>query len=158
MQLSAFLSVLLSGGSIIDLDGTLFVQLAMFFIAFVLLYALVFKPMIAVLEAREQAIDGAKLEAKKLEQDVKDKQATFDAELRKVRGNASEERERMRAEALELERKLLEKVRVETTTLMNDARAQLEVEARSARAELAASRNDLAREIASKVIGREVQG
>jgi F-type H+-transporting ATPase subunit b len=158
MQLSAFLSVLLSGGSIIDLDGTLFVQLAMFFVAFALLYGLVFKPMIAVLEAREQAIDGAKNEAKQLEQDVKDKQATFDAELRKVRGNAGEERERLRAEALELERKLLERVRVETTSLMNDAKAQLEVEARSARAELAAGRNDLAREIASKVIGREVQG
>ena len=47
MQLSAFLSAVLSGGSIIDLDGTLFVQLAMFFVAFGLLYVLVFKPMVA---------------------------------------------------------------------------------------------------------------
>jgi len=158
MLLSAFLSVLLSGGSIIDLDGTLFVQLAMFFLAFGLLYVLVFKPMVAVLEAREQAIDGAKAEAKQLEHDVKTKQASFDAELRKVRSNASDERERLRAEALELERKLLDTVRTETTTLVEEARERLEHEARSARAELAASRADLAREIASKVIGREVQG
>lgn len=158
MQLSACLSVLLSGGSIIDLDGTLFVQLAMFFLAFGLLYVLVFKPMVAVLEAREQAIDGAKHEARELEQDVKAKQASFDAELHKVRSSAGDERERMRAEALELERKLLDTVRTETTSLVNEARERLEVEARAARGELVASRAELAREIASKVIGREVQG
>ena len=158
MQLSAFLGVLLSGGSIIDLDGTVFVQLGMFFIAFLVLYALVFKPMIAVLEARELAIDGAKDEAKHLEQEVKDKQTMFETELRKVRGSAGEERERLRTEGLELERKLLENVRAETSTLVREAGERLEIEARRVRGELQQSRPDLARESASKVIGREVQG
>jgi F-type H+-transporting ATPase subunit b len=158
MQLSAFLGVLLSGGSIIDLDGTIFVQLGMFFTAFVLLYVLVFKPMVAVLEAREQAIDGAKDQAKQLDQEVKNKQATFENELRKVRSASGEERERLRTEGLELERKLLERVRDETTMVMNDARARLDIEARRARTELNSQRAELARQIASKVIGREVQG
>jgi F-type H+-transporting ATPase subunit b len=158
MQLSAFLGVLLSGGSIIDLDGTVFVQLGMFFVAFLLLHALVFKPMVALIDAREQAIDGAKDEAKHLEQEVKDKQATFENELRKVRGSAGEERERLRSEGLELERKLLENVRAETGTLVREAGERLTAEAKRVRAELATSQSDLAREIASKVIGREVQG
>jgi F-type H+-transporting ATPase subunit b len=158
MQLSAFLGVLLSGGSIIDLDGTIFVQLGMFFTAFVLLYVLVFKPMVAVLEAREAAIDGAKEQAKQLEHEVKSKQATFENELRKVRSASGEERERLRAEGLDLERKLLERVRSETTMVMNDARARLDIEARRARTELTSQRAELARQIASKVIGREVQG
>jgi F-type H+-transporting ATPase subunit b len=158
MQLSAFLGALLSGGSIIDLDGTVFVQLGMFFVAFVVLYALVFKPMVAVLEAREVAIDGAKDEAKHLDQEVKDKQASFENELRKVRTASGEERERLRLEGQAVERKLLDSVRAETTALVSDARARLEVEARTARAELATGRTELARQIASKVIGREVQG
>lgn len=158
MQLSAFLGALLSGGSIIDLDGTMFVQLGMFFAAFALLYLLVFRPMVAVLETREQAIDGAKDEAKQLEQDVKSKQALFEGELRKVRSASGEERERLRAEGLELERKLLERVRGETNMVVNDARARLDLEARRARTELSGQRAELARQIASKVIGREVQG
>jgi F-type H+-transporting ATPase subunit b len=158
MQLSAFLGVLLSGGSIIDLDGTVFVQLGMFFVAFLFLHALVFKPMVALLEAREQAIEGSKDEAKHLEQEVKDKQAMFESELRKVRGSAGEERERLRAEGLELERKLLETVRAETGSLVREAGERLTTEAKRVRAELAQSQGDLAREIASKVIGREVQG
>jgi F-type H+-transporting ATPase subunit b len=114
--------------------------------------------MIAVLDAREEAIDGAKELAKRLDVEVKEKQASFEAELRKVRGASGEERDRLRAEGLELERKLLEKVRVETQKLTADAKAKLDGEAALARQKLAAQRPELAREIASKVLGREVQG
>lgn len=158
MQLSAFLGVLLSGGSIIDLDGTVFVQLAMFFIAFFALYVLVFKPMVALLDARDLAIEGAKDEAKHLDAEVLEKQASFEAQLKRVQGTAGEERERLRAEGQELERKLLETVRVETTQLLNDAKTQLDSEAVAARNELIAQRPELARIIASRVLGREVQG
>jgi len=159
MQLSAFLGALLSsGGSIVDLDGTVFVQLAMFFIAFAILYVLVFKPMVALLEAREQAIEGARDEAKHLEREVSAKQSSFDAELRRVRGTSGEERERLRAEGQELERKLLDRVRAETQALVTEAKVRLESEARVARAELEAQRGELARDIASRVLGREVQG
>lgn len=158
MQLSALLSTLLSGGSIVDLDGTVFVQLAMFFVAFFILYALVFKPMVALLEAREAAIDGARDEAKLLEREVAEKQATFEVELRKVRGTSGEERDRLRAEGQEIERTLLERVRTETQALQTEARARFDQEARVARSELAAQRSELAREIASRVLGREVQG
>jgi F-type H+-transporting ATPase subunit b len=158
MQLSAILGALLSGGSIIDLDGTVFVQLAMFFIAFFVLRSVVFKPMIALLDAREEAIDGAKDQAKRLDVEVKEKQATFEAELRKVRGTSGEERDRLRAEGQELERRLLDKVRTETQRVVADAKVKLDTEAQLARQTLAAQRPELAREIASKVLGREVQG
>ena len=158
MQLSAFLGALLSGGSIVDLDGTVFVQLALFFIAFALLYPLVFKPMVALLDARDEAIEGAREQTKQLESDVASKQASFDAELRKVRTASGEERERLRAEGQELERKLLDRVRNETQALVSEAKTRLEGEAKTARAELAAQRTELARDIASRVLGREVQG
>jgi len=158
MQLSASLAALLSGGSIIDLDGTVFVQLGMFAIAFVALYGLVFKPMLALLEAREEAIDGARDSAKRLELEVKEKQASFEAELRKVRSASGEERDRLRAEGQDLERKLLESVRVETQGSLDSARERLAVEAQTARQRLETTRGELAREIASKVLGREVQG
>ncbi len=157
MQLSAFLSVLLEG-SIVDLDGTVFVQFAMFSIAFVILYALVFKPMVRLLDARDVAIEGSKHEAKHLEAEVQQKQAQFEAELRRVQTAAGEERERLRAEGQERERALLEKVRVETTALVAEGKSRLETEARIARADLSAQRGELAREIASRVLGREVQG
>ncbi len=158
MQLSASLAALLSGGSIIDLDGTVFVQLAMFATAFVVLHHLVFKPMVALLEAREEAIDGARDEAKRLTAGVKEKQASFEAELRKVRGAAAEERDRLRAEGEHLERRLLETVRAETQATLEKAKTALAAEAQFTRQRLTAHGPEFAREIASKVLGREVQG
>jgi F-type H+-transporting ATPase subunit b len=158
MQLSAIMGVLLSGGSIIDLDGTVFVQTAMFFIAFGFLYALVFKPMVAMLEAREEAIDGAKDQAKRLDVEVKEKQASFEAELRKVRSASGEERDRLRTEGQEIERQLLDRVRTETASMVTEAKNRLDTEAKLARQELSSEKSALAREIASKLLGREVQG
>jgi F-type H+-transporting ATPase subunit b len=158
MLLSAFLGTLLSGGSIIDLDGTVFVQLILFFVAFGVLYVLVFKPMVTLLEAREEAIDGAKDQAAHLEAEVREKQAAFEAELRKVKGSSNEERERLRAEGQEIERSLLDRVRAETQSVVAEAKTRLDSEAALARQELAAQRSQLAREIASKLLGREVQG
>jgi F-type H+-transporting ATPase subunit b len=156
-RLSGLLSVSLSGGSIIDLDGTVFVQLAMFFVAFGVLHALVFKPMLALLDAREEAIDGAREQAKHLEVEVRQKQTAFEAELRKVQQASSEERDRLRGEGQELERNLLERVRVETQASINEAKVALDTEAQLARQRLGVERAQIAREIASKVLGREVQ-
>lgn len=157
MQLSAFLGALLQGGSIVDLDGTVFVQLAMFFIAFIVLYVLVFKPMVALLDAREEAIEGARDQAKQLETDVRAKQEKFESELRRVRTTSGEERERLRGEGQELERQLLDRVRAETQALVSEAKVRLDGEALAARAELNAQNSALARDIASRVLGREVQ-
>jgi F-type H+-transporting ATPase subunit b len=153
-----FLStVLLSGGSIIDLDGTIFVQAALFFVAFFVLRSLVFKPAIAVFEAREEAIDGARAQAKQLESEAKGAGSQFDEEMRKVRIAAGEERDRLRGEGHELERKVLDQVRADTEGEQKEASRRIEAELTKLRDELETKVPTLAREIASKLLRREVQ-
>src|SRR5690606_6052715 len=91
-------SVLLSGGSIIDLDGTMFLQLGLFAVAYVLLYFALFRPMVRLFEAREIAIDGSKEEAARLQKEAKKAGASFDLEMAQVRAQASAERERLQKE------------------------------------------------------------
>ena len=150
------LSALLSGGSIIDLDGTFFIQLALFFVAFFVLRSFVFKPMMALFDAREQAIDGAKGEAKELVRDAKRKADEFDTQLRGVKLSAGDERERLRQDGARLERAILEKVRVETQSTLEGARRKMDEEARTIRVEMASTVPNLAREIATKLLGREI--
>ena len=50
--------VLLSSGPILDIDATLFVYLGVFLLLFLILRALVFRPMMALFDERERAIDG----------------------------------------------------------------------------------------------------
>src|SRR5688500_16931854 len=101
------LFVLLSGGeSPIDLDGTFLVQLVIFFLAFLVLRATVFKPMMALFDAREQAIEGSRKEAREMERDAKLKGASFDEEMRKVKSQVADERDKVRAEANKTEREI----------------------------------------------------
>jgi F-type H+-transporting ATPase subunit b len=150
-------TALLSEGSIIDLDGTIWIQLALFGIAFLLLRPLVFRPMIALFEARENAIEGSKLEALRLQDEAAAESEEFDEEMRRLRLRAGEERDRLRAEGKRLERTVLDRVRDETDKQLAEADARLESEAAKLRSEINASVPMLARQIASKLLNREVQ-
>ncbi|MGB5703466.1 MAG: ATP synthase F0 subunit B [Polyangiales bacterium] len=150
-------TALLSEGSIIDLDGTIWIQLLLFGIAFLVLRPLVFRPMIALFEARENAIEGSKLEALRLQDEAAAESEEFDEEMRRIRLQAGEERDRLRAEGKRLERSVLDRVREETDKLLADADKQLASEATKLRAEVKASVPALAKQIASKLLNREVQ-
>jgi F-type H+-transporting ATPase subunit b len=155
--MSSLLSVLLSEGSIIDLDGTILVQLGIFLVLFFLLRALVFKPMTSLFAAREEAIDGAREEARRMEREAKEQSGGFDEAIRRVRTEAGEQRDKLRADGLALERTMLTAVKDETGRALDDARVKLEAERDAARRAMAAQTPVLARAIASKLLGREVQ-
>ncbi|MFW5876695.1 MAG: ATP synthase F0 subunit B [Myxococcota bacterium] len=146
----------LLSGALIDLDGTLVVQLVLFFIAFGVLYPLVFKPMVAMFEAREEAIDGARAEARSKEQQAREKADKFEQEMHDIRVSASAERERLRQEGQKLERTILERVRQETQKQANEADERIQTEARRVRSDMESNIPQLARQIASKLLGREV--
>lgn len=150
-------SALLAGGSVIDLDGTILVQLAIFLLTFFVLRSLVFKPMMELFDAREAATEGARAEAKKMDKEAREKADAFEDEMRKVRLAAGEERDRLRQEGVRLERAILERVRNETQKKLEDATTRLATEGTRLRGEIQTSVPALARQIASKMLDREVQ-
>ena len=157
MLSSVALGVLLSSGdSVIDLDGTMFVQMAIFFVAFFVLKGLVFGPVMNLFDAREAAMGGAKADAERMEQEAADKREHFEAELRKVRQQANEDRERLRAEGQKLARELTEKARTENNETLNQARSRLGAEAAAARDSVQAEVPRLAKQIASKLLNRSL--
>lgn len=157
MQLLSLLygTVFLSG-SLIDLDGTVFLQLGLFVVAFFILKALVFKPVVALIEAREEAIEGAIEEAKVMTGEAKSAEKEFEAEMQRVRRTAAVERDKLRAEGKKLETTVLDKVREETANQLSAAEATLAKEAKKARADMAAHTPVLAKQIASKLLQRDV--
>jgi F-type H+-transporting ATPase subunit b len=156
MSSSVALSVLLSGGSVIDLDGTIFVQVLLFFVAFFLLYNLVFKPVLSLLDAREQAIEGTKEQAGKLLSDADAKRVTLEEELKKIWHIANQDRDRLRLEGQQSARQLTEQAHKETESALAQAKAKLEAEGGRLRAEVTSAVPALARQIASKLLDRDV--
>lgn len=154
--MNVLFSALLSEGSIIDIDGTIFVQFGIFALAFLFFRPLIFRPMVSLFEAREQAIQGAKLEAQRLQDEAAAESEEFEEEMRRVRLQAGEERDRLRAEGKRLERTVLDKVRSETNKQLADADAQLKTEARRLREDIQRQVPLLGRQIASKLLQREL--
>lgn len=156
MPSSLAVGVLLSGGSVIDLDATIFIQVAIFFAAFFILKSLVFRPVMELFDARKGAIEGAKLEAVRLEEDAADKRAQFEGELRKVSAAAGQERDKQRSDAQKLARDLTEQARQQAQQTQTSAKAQLDAEAATARERSLAEVPALARQIAAKLLGRSL--
>jgi F-type H+-transporting ATPase subunit b len=157
MLSSVALGVILSGGSVIDLDATLFVQLGIFFTAFFILKGLVFTPVMNLFDAREKATAGAKEDARRMEEEVAQQRAHFEGELRKVRSSGSEDREKQRLEAQKLARELTEKARSEAGAAQKAAKDKLDREAGEVRERMLRDVPSLAKQIASKLLGRSVQ-
>ena len=138
----------------IDLDSTFFMQMAIFFALFAVLYVLLFKPLLAVFDEREQAIDGAKQKSRELEVSAEEKFQRFETEMKKVRIEATQERDRVRQDALNLERELLAKSRVEADNMMKEASEKLATDGAKVRADMLASAPQLASDIAERLLGR----
>ena len=155
--MNVLFTALLSEGSIIDLDGTIWIQLGLFAVAFLIFRPLIFRPMVALFEAREQAIEGSKLEALRLQDEAAAEDEEFDVEMRRLRLQAGEERDRLRAEGKRLERTVLDRVREETDKQLADADQQLATEAARLSTEIDGTVPALAKQIASKMLNREVQ-
>jgi F-type H+-transporting ATPase subunit b len=157
-MLSSFaLGVLLSGGSVIDLDASIFIQMGIFFVAFFILKALVFNPTMQLFDAREQAIDGAKAEAKRMQDEAVAKREHFEGELRRVSAAANEERETARLEAQKLARQLMEQARSQALATQKAAKDRLDSQAAEVRKNALAQVPAIARELTSKLLGRSVQ-
>lgn len=147
--------VLLSGGALIDLDGTLVLELALFFVAFFALRALVFRPMLALIDAREAAIDGARREARELEAAADEKLRAFEAEMKKANVELAAERDAIRQDAMRLERELLAKARAEADATLTDANEAMQAEAAKIRRAMTTEIPELARRLADKLLGRK---
>lgn len=143
-------------GALIDFDGTFFFVLIIFGLLFVALQATLFKPFLKLVEARENAIEGARAEAKRMQKEAKEKSKKFDEELRKVRVEAGTERDRLRQEGQRLERQILDRVREETQQALSAAEAEMKREAARVRSTLEQNVPLMGQAVASRLLGKEL--
>ena len=141
----------------VDFDATFLVQLGLFVGLTLLLKPVLFDPMLKLFEERERRIDGAKVQARHIDEKSATALARYEAEMAKARAAANAERDRVRAEGLKREQEILGSVRAATAKAVDDGKRAAHAEADRARARLKAEAAVLARDLAARVLGREVQ-
>jgi F-type H+-transporting ATPase subunit b len=157
MTVSSFSSVVASG-TLVDLDATFFVQIAIFLVLFLLLRPLLFKPVIRLIEARRVATEGVSAEAAELSRKVTALRGEVRDRLGKVRAEAGGERDRLLAESRGEERKVIEGAREEALSTIAEARGDLDRQVSQVRDQLQSEGRVFAEMVVEKVLDRRAAG
>jgi len=145
------------GGVVVDLDITFVGQIVLFLLLFVALRPLLFEPMLKLFEEREKRIEGAKLQARKMDEASAGALSKYEAEMQKARAAGNAERDKLRVKAAKEEADILGEVRKATTATLDEGRKRLMNEASDVRKILKAESSALGRQLAGRVLGHEVE-
>jgi F-type H+-transporting ATPase subunit b len=146
-----------AGGVEVDFAlGPIAVQIALFVVLWLVLKPTLFDPMLKLFEEREKRIEGARVQARKTDEASAGALAKYEAAMAQARTAANAERDKLRAEGVKAENDILAKVRATTTKALEEGRGRLSEEAATARAQLKVEAAQIARELAGRVLGREV--
>src|SRR5262245_3028462 len=141
---------------LIDIDGTLFVQFAIFMVALLVLSRFLWKPYMRVRAERVARVEGYREEATRLDTDAQQRLARADAALAEARRVGAGERAVARSEAHAREQTLLAEANAAAQRKLAEARARLNATIEAERKKLAADSSQVAVEAARKILGREV--
>jgi F-type H+-transporting ATPase subunit b len=144
------------GGSLIEINWTLGVQLISFLLLLVVLYRFMYRPLVGALEGRSAAIQQQLAEAQAAREEAQRQLATMEERIRAVHAEAQGLRERALREAGELRERLGAEARREAARLVEAAQAQVTQEVRRARAELRAEVGALATQVAERLIRKSL--
>lgn len=147
---------LAAGHPLIDIDLTVFVQFALFLVVFIVGNKFLFQPYLKLRARRKLGIEGARAEAERIAAQAEAKLADYETQVRQARGRANEDGRKIRAEAVAREKSLTDASRAASQKALDDATAKMRTEADAARLQLLPQANTLARQIASRLLGREV--
>lgn len=146
------------GGVNLDFDATLLVQVGFIVVLWLVLKPLLFDPMLRLFEEREKRIEGNIKKARRIDEKSAEANAQYEEAVAKGRAEGAAERERLRAASVRKEGELLTKIRGETQSRVDTARAETDKELATTRAELVPHTQTIARDLAKRVLGREVNG
>jgi F-type H+-transporting ATPase subunit b len=160
---AALLAVFLPGsavaaeGGLINLDASLFVQMLNFVILLAILHRLLYKPIVAKMEERTQAIKRSLDEAQAARAEAARQREENAARLRAAHQEAALIRDAALREAAEESRKQMDVAQAQARRLVEDARAQMAAEVRQAREALRREVSELATAVAERLIRKSLR-
>lgn len=153
--------VLLAGGGhsappLVDIDGTVFVQLGIFLVLLVVLTRFVFRPYLALRAERSRNIEGLREEAVRLAEENERKLRSYEEQMAKTRKEAAAVRLQLRQAGEARAAEMIAAAQQRAASELEAARAKMERSTQAAELALRTRADVLARVAAAKLLGREV--
>jgi F-type H+-transporting ATPase subunit b len=141
---------------VINIDWTLLVQAVNFFILLGLLQLVLFRPLRAVIDQRQDEIKGSLDRVRELEEDISGKQAVYNERVDSVREEARQQRETMRQAVAAKQAQLLGAAQEKVAASRESFRESIAAQRSEAAAALKDEADRLAASITRKIAGRSL--
>ena len=145
------------GGGLISLDKSLVIQAINFGLLLFILIKLLYKPLLAKMNERTEAIRSSLEEAKAARADAERERAEHAAKLQASLAEAHSIRATALKDAAEEQRRLVDAARAEAARLVEAARSEMAQDVRRARQELRQEVADLATSVAERLIRKSLR-
>ncbi|MBW2544073.1 MAG: ATP synthase F0 subunit B [Deltaproteobacteria bacterium] len=140
----------------VELNYTVWIQMANFLLLILLLNFLLYKPVLKIIEKRDKKIEESNEEVRSLDETIKRKMARYEEQIRQARTEAAAQRDEIEKEGTEQGEVITGKVRNEISKKMEDFKADMQKEADEARGVLRDQTRTIAGEISEKILGRGI--
>jgi F-type H+-transporting ATPase subunit b len=141
---------------LMDVDGTIFIQLGLFVVAALVMTKLLWKPYLRVRGERVTRVDGYRKDALRMESEAATRMARAENELAEARRVGSGERAVARAEAQAREQTLMAAAQAAAQSALAAARVRLDATVAGEKARLEQGARETATLVARRILGREV--
>ena len=141
----------------INLDRSLIVQVLNFLLLLFILWWFLYRPFVAKMEERTQAIKKSLEDAQAARAEAQRQQEEYRARLKAAHAEAQAIREAALKEAAEAQQRLVEAARQEAARIVESGRAEIEQDVRRAKAELRREVGGLAIAVAERLIGKSLR-
>jgi F-type H+-transporting ATPase subunit b len=141
---------------LIDIDSTVWIQLALFGVLALILTKLLWRPYLRVRDERVSRVEGYRKDAARMERDAMARLARAEAELAEARRLGSGDRAVARAEAHAREQTLVAQAQAEAQRALAAARTQLNAIVAAERGRLEGRARETATLAAQRILGRSV--
>jgi F-type H+-transporting ATPase subunit b len=138
-------------------DITLLVQMAIFLGLVFVLNFLLYKPVLSIIDRRKKQLEELENEIKLFNDAVDKKSSEYEDKLRQAKTKGSELKKEIIQEGNEQARQIVDAVRNEIPSLVQEFQAKMEKEVSAARQVLQNQSKTLSVDIATKVLGRSVR-
>jgi F-type H+-transporting ATPase subunit b len=140
----------------INIDGSLFIQIANFLVLIWILNIVVYRPIRKILIERSEKVTGLEKGIETRLKDAHEKDEEFSQGIREARSRGMKEKEALMEEATAEEKQLLAKINEKAQADLAEVRSQIETDIESVRTSLQAKVDDFAQAIGQKILGRTV--
>ncbi len=141
----------------VDINLTLFVQMANFLLLIVILNYLLYKPILAILDKRKRRLDESEGEIKRLNETVEQKAAEYEEKLRLAKQDALGKKNEILKEAADSAKAIIDERRSKIPAMLAEFQGKVGQEVDAARRILKDQSQKISAEIAEKVLGRSLQ-